>query len=221
MNGLFKKEDNLLTPSNCSLLLVDYQPQMLFAVKSMDSASLVNNVVGLAKAAKVFNVPTIVTSVSQKSFSGNIFTPLQRALANPLIIDRTTMNAWEDNRVQDAVRKTKREKLIIAGLWTEVCVAMPALKAVESGYTVYVVADACGGTTEIAHEMAMQRMIQAGVIPLTWLQLLLELQRDWARQGTYSEVLNIAMEHAGAYGVGIEYAKTMITTEQEEANFVI
>lgn len=219
--NFFKKDDTLLTPSNCTLLLVDYQPQMLFAVKSIESETLVNNAVGLAKSGKVFKIPTIVTSISQKSFSGNFFAPLQRVLANLSIIDRTTMNAWEDNRIVEAVKKYKREKLVIAGLWTEVCVAMPVIKALEAGYNVYVVVDACGGTTAVAHKTAMQRMIQAGAIPITWLQFLLELQRDWARQETYSEVLEIAMEHAGAYGVGIEYAKTMINTHSDDANFVI
>ena len=219
--AIFKKEDTLLTQSNCSLLLIDYQPQMLFAVKSIDSETLVNNVLGLAKAAKVFKVPTVLTASAQKRFSGNVFLPLQKVLAQTPIIERTTMNAWEDSRIVEAIRKTKREKLVIAGLWTEVCIVFPTLKALESGYTVYVVADACGGTTTIAHEMALQRMIQAGAIPITWLQYLLELQRDWERQETYAEVLNIAMEHAGAYGVGIEYAQSMSSPQDEESNFVI
>lgn len=221
MANFFKKEDTLLTPTNCSLLLIDYQPQMLFAVKSIDSETLVNNAVGLAKSAKVFKVPTIMTSISQKSFNGKIFTPLQKVLTHISVLDRTSMNAWEDSRVLDAVKKTKREKLVIAGLWTEVCIALPTIKALESGYTVYVVADACGGTTKVAHQTAMQRMIQAGAIPITWLQFLLELQRDWAREETCTEVLDLAMEHAGTYGVGIEHAISQAKTSADEANFVI
>jgi nicotinamidase-related amidase len=221
MANFFKREDTLLTPSNCTLLMIDYQPQMLFAVKSIDNETLVNNAVGLAKAAKIFKVPTLLTSISQKSFNGKIFTPLQRVLSNVSVIDRSTMNAWEDPKVIEAVKKTKRDKLILAGLWTEVCIALPAIKALESGYTVYVVADACGGTTSLAHQTAMQRMIQAGAIPLTWLQLLLELQRDWAREETCTAVLDLAMEHGGTYGVGIEYVTSQTKTTAEETNFVI
>lgn len=221
MVNFFKKEDTLLTPENCLLLLVDYQPQMLFAVKSIDNETLVNNAVGLAKAAKIFKVPTILTSISQKSFNGRIFMPLQRALPNVSIIDRTTMNPWEDPRIIDTIKKTKREKLIIAGLWTEVCVALPAITALEAGYAVYVVADACGGTTCLAHQTAMQRMLQAGAVPITWLQFLLELQRDWGREETCSAVLDLAMEHAGTYGVGIEYATNKMHTQTEEGSFVI
>ena len=164
MANFFKREDTLLTPSNCTLLLIDYQPQMLFAVKSIDSETLVNNAVGLAKSAKIFKVPTIMTSISQKSFNGKIFTPLQRALPHISILDRTTMNAWEDTKVIDAVKKTKREKLVIAGLWTEVSIALPTIKALESGYTVYVVADACGGTTTMAHQMAMQPVVKSWIL---------------------------------------------------------
>jgi nicotinamidase-related amidase len=221
MANFFRKEDTLLTPTNCSLLLVDYQPQMLFTVKSIDNETLVNNVVGLAKAARIFKVPTLLTSISQKSFNGKVFAPLQKVLAHVPVIDRTTMNAWEDSHVIEAVRKTKREKLVIAGLWTEVCVTLPAIKALEAGYTVYVVADACGATTHLAQQTALQRMVQAGVIPITWLQYLLELQRDWAREETCAQVLELAMEHAGTYGVGIEYVTSKMSTSMEEANFVI
>ncbi|HSW70639.1 MAG TPA: hydrolase [Gammaproteobacteria bacterium] len=221
MVNFFRKEDTLLTPANCSLLLIDYQPQMLFAVKSIDNESLVNNAVGLAKAARIFKVPTILTSISQKSFNGKIFAPLQKVLAQSIILDRTTMNPWEDPKVIEEVRKTKREKIVIAGLWTEVCVTLPAIKALESGYSVYVVADACGATTALAQQTAMQRMVQAGAIPITWLQFLLELQRDWAREETCAQVLELAMEHAGTYGVGIEYAASKAASPAEESNFVI
>lgn len=221
MANFFKKEDTLLTPTNCSLLLVDYQPPMLFAVKSIDSETLVNNAVGLAKSAKLFKVPTMLTSITQKSFNGHIFSPLQRVLTQVPVLQRTTLNPWEDAKVIDAVKKTKRDKLVIAGLWTEVCIALPTIKALESGYTVYVVADACGGTTAVAHQMAMQRMIQAGAIPITWLQFLLELQRDWAREETCAAVLELAMEHAGTYGVSLDYAGSKLSTSVDETNFVI
>lgn len=221
MVHFFKKEDTLLTPSNCSLLLVDYQPQMLFAVKSIDNETLVNNAVGLAKAARIFKVPTILTSISQKSFNGKVFSPLQKVLTQTPVLDRTSLNPMEDSKVTEAIRKTKREKLVIAGLWTEVCVTLPTLKALESGYSVYVVADACGATTALAQQTAMQRMVQAGAIPITWLQFLLELQRDWAHEDTCAQVLELAMEHAGTYGVGIEYTASKIGSSAEEANFVI
>jgi len=221
MANFFKRDDSLLTPSNCSLLLVDYQPQMLFAVKSIDNETLVNNAVGLAKAARIFKVPTILTANAQRNFNGKIFAPLQKVLPHVPVIERTTLNALEDLKVLDGIKKTKREKLVIAGLWTEVCVTLPAIKALESGYTVYVVADACGATSSLAQQTAMQRMLQAGAIPLTWLQFLLELQRDWAREETCSQVLELAMEHAGTYGVGFDYAVNKTSTLAEEANFVI
>jgi len=220
MANFFKKEDTLLTP-NCTLLLMGYQPRMLFSVKSMDSETLVNNAIGLAKTAKAFKIPTVATSLSEKNFSEHIFSPLQKVLSPLSVIDHTTLSPWEDSRIVEAVKKTRHEKLVIAGLWTEICVAFSTIKALESGYTVYVVADACGGTTKIAHKTAMQRMIQAGAIPITWLQFLLELQRDWARQESSTEVSNIIMEHAGAYGVGLECAKTMNNSLIEETTFVI
>ncbi len=221
MSHFFKKEDTLLTPTNCSLLLVDYQPQMLFAVKSIDSETLVNNAVGLAKAAKIFKVPTFITSISQRSFNGKIFTPLQRVLEEGPVFDRTSMNPLEDVSIATAIKETKRDKLVIAGLWTEIGIVLPAIKALELGYTVYIVVDACGGTTAVTQQTAVQRMIQAGVIPLNWLQFLLELQRDWAHEETCAAVLELAMEHAGTYGVGIEYATSKINSLTDENNFVI
>lgn len=199
----------LLDPHNCTLLLIDYQPEMVFAVASIDGVTLINNVVGLAKAAKVFNVPTIVTSVAEKSFSGPIIEQLQDVIPQPYI-DRTTMNCWEDARIVDAVKKAGRKKIILAGLWTEVCITLPALIAIEQGYEVYVVVDACGGTSMVAHKMAIKRMVQAGAMPITWMQFMLELQRDWARQETYSAVMEVAVDHGGNYGVGIQFAHELI-----------
>jgi len=169
---------------------------------------VINNTVGLAKAAKLFNIPTIVTTVTEKTFSGPMPQPLQTVFPDGTI-DRTTMNPWEDERVVAEVTAAGRRKLILGGLWTEVCVAMPALSALEAGYEVYVVVDACGGTSVAAHEAAVQRMIQAGVVPVTWLQVMLELQRDWARDKTSQAVAGVAMEHAGAYGLGSAYVFAM------------
>lgn len=206
----------LLTPDNSLLLLIDHQPQMAFATHSIDGQTLVNNVTGLAKSAKVFNVPTILTTVAAESFSGPIFESVQAVFPNLKPIDRTSMNSWEDTQVVDAVKRTGRKKLIMAALWTEVCLATAVLSALDDGYEVYIVTDASGGVTLEAHEMAIQRMIQAGAVPVTWLQVLLEWQRDWARQETYDAVLAVSREHGGAYGLGIGYAKAMLGEHASE-----
>jgi nicotinamidase-related amidase len=200
----------LLTPTNSVLLLIDHQPQMTFGVQSIDRQLLKSNTVGLAKAAKAFKVPTILTTVAAKTFSGALWPELQAVFPAYLPLDRTTMNAWEDEAVVEAVKKTERKKIIMAALWTEVCLAFPAICAVKSGYEVYAVYDASGGTSVDAHEMAFERMIQQGIKPLTWLQVLLEFQRDWARTDTYNEVMKIVIEHAGAYGVGVQYAQGLL-----------
>jgi len=200
----------LLTPQNSTLVLIDHQPQMAFAAQSMDTQLLINNVTGLAKAAKIFKVPTILTTVASKTFSGPIFPNVQAVYPEQVPIDRTTMNSWEDRRVVEAVEKAGRKKVVIAALWTEVCLASAALSALDAGYEVYIVTDASAGVTKEAHEMAIQRMVQAGAAPVSWLQIMLEWQRDWARQETYEAVIGVAKEHGGGYGLGINYAKTML-----------
>lgn len=204
----------LLTPQNHTLILIDHQPQMAFATRSIDVAELRNNTVGLAKAAKVFKVPTILTTVAAKSFSGPIFPELQAVFPEQDPIDRTTMNTWEDKRVVDVVKKTGRKKIVMAALWTEVCLLEPVLSAIDQGYEVYIVTDASGGVTKEAHDMSVQRMIQGGAQPVTWLQYMLELQRDWARGETYDAVTKIAKEHAGGYGLGIIYAAEMFKAKE-------
>ena len=201
---------SLLTPDNCALLMIDFQPQMFFGIQSIDRQTLINNAVGLAKSAKVFRVPTILTTVAAESFSGPNLPQLQEVFPDKKPIDRTNMNAWEDENVVAAFEKTNRKKLLLAGLWTEVCIAYPALSAMEEGYEVYFVADACGDVSVTAHDMAVRRMVQAGAVPMNWLQVLLELQRDWARQETYEAVINVVKEHAGAYGQGAVYAQAML-----------
>ncbi len=201
---------SLLTPDNCALIMIDFQPQMFFGIQSIDRQTLINNAVGLTKAAKVFNIPTVLTTVAAESFSGPNLPQLQDVFPDIKPIDRTNMNCWEDERVVEAVEKTGRKKLVLAGLWTEVCIAYPALSAMEEGYEVYFAADACGDVSITAHDMAVQRMIQAGAVPMNWLQVLLELQRDWARQETYEAVINVVKEHAGAYGQGAVYAHAML-----------
>ena len=200
----------LLNPQNCVVIFIDHQPQMTFGVTSIDRQALTNNVVGLAKAAKVFQVPVILTSVETKSFSGYIWPQLLEVFPGQAPIERTSMNSWEDAKIVAAVEQTGRKKLVMAGLWTEVCIVFPALQALAAGYEVYVVEDACGGTSVAAHTAAMQRLIQAGAVPVTWLQVLLEFQRDWARRDTYDAVIGIVKQHAGAYGAGVEYAYTMV-----------
>ena len=204
----------LLSPANHVLILIDHQPQMAFATKSIDIVELRNNVTGLAKAAKVFGVPTILTTVAEKSFSGPLFPEVQAVFPDQKPIDRTTMNTWEDERITRAVNATGRKKVVFAALWTEVCGVGPALSALEQGYEVYFVTDASGGVSDEAHAMAVDRMVQAGAKPMTWLQYMLELQRDWARQETYAAVTGIAKEHGGGYGLGIIYAKEMFGAQE-------
>ncbi|MBL1119423.1 hydrolase [Streptomyces sp. 110] len=201
---------DLLTPDNCAVLFVDHQPQMFFGTASGDRTAIVNSTLGLAKAAKAFDVPVVLSTVAAESFSGPILPQLAGVFPGQKIVDRTSMNAWEDAPFVEAVKATGREKLVIAGLWTEVCVVLPALSAIAQGYEVYVVADASGGVTPQAHEHAVQRMVQGGAVPVTWLQVLLEFQRDWARTETYEATTNVVKEHGGAYGLGLVYAQTMI-----------
>ncbi|WP_326746337.1 hydrolase [Streptomyces sp. NBC_00121] len=201
---------SLLSPENSVLLLVDHQPQMFFGTTSADRGEIINATVGLAKAAKVFDVPVVLTTVASKSFSGPMVSQLAEVYPDIEPIDRTTMNCWEDQRVVDAVKATGRPKIVMAGLWTEVCIALASLSAVEQGYEVYVPTDACGGVSVDAHENAVRRMVQNGVVPTTWLTTLLEWQRDWGRTETYDPVADVVMQHAGAYGVGVFYARAML-----------
>lgn len=201
---------DLLTPDNAMMLFVDHQPQMFFGTGSGDRTAIINATEGLAKAAKIFGVPTVLSTVAAESFSGPILPQLKAVFPDQEIIDRTTMNAWEDEALVEAVKATGRKKIILSGLWTEVCLVLPALSALDQGYEVYVVADASGGVTPLAHEHALQRMTAAGAVPVTWIQVLLELQRDWARTETYVPVTELVKEHGGAYGIGLVYAQTMI-----------
>jgi nicotinamidase-related amidase len=201
----------VLTPKNSQLIFIDHQPQMAFGVQSIDRQVLKNNTVGLAKAAKAFNIPTTITTVESQSFSGYTYPELLDVFPGQAVLERTSMNSWDDQKVRDALAANQRKKVIVAGLWTEVCNTTFALSAMlEGDYEIYMVADASGGTSKEAHDMAMQRMVQAGVVPVTWQQVLLEWQRDWAHRDTYDAVMAIAKEHSGAYGMGIDYAYTMV-----------
>ncbi|EMD9443235.1 hydrolase [Burkholderia cepacia] len=201
----------VLTPHNSQIIFIDQQPQMAFGVQSIDRQTLKNNVVGLAKAAKAFNIPTTITTVESDSFSGYTYPELLDVFPNQKTLERTSMNSWDDQKVRDALAANGRKKVVVSGLWTEVCNTTFALCAMlEGDYEIYMVADASGGTSKDAHDFAMQRMIQAGVVPVTWQQVALEWQRDWARRDTYDAVMEIAKEHSGAYGMGVDYAYTMV-----------
>ena len=201
----------VLTPQNSQIIFVDHQPQMALSVQSIDRQTLKNNVVALAKAAKVFNIPTTITTVETQSFSGYAYPELLDVFPDKPVLERTSMNSWDDRKVREALKASGRNKVVVSGLWVEVCNNTFALSAMlEGGYEIYMVADASGGTSKEAHDWAMQRMIQVGVVPVTWQQVLLEWQRDWARTETYDAVMAIVREHSGAYGMGVDYAYTMV-----------
>ena len=204
----------VLTPQNSQLIFIDQQPQMAFGVQSIDRQVLKNNVVGLAKAAKAFQVPTTITTVETESFSGNTFPELLAVFPDNKLRERTSMNSWDDQNVRDALAANAangHKKIVVSGLWTEVCNLTFALSCLhDTDYDIYMVGDASGGTSADAHKYAMDRMFQAGIVPVTWQQVLLEWQRDWARRDTYDAVMEIVREHSGAYGMGVDYAYTMV-----------
>ena len=205
-----RTEKGLLTPDNCVVALIDHQPQMLFGVTSIDRQTLINNVVGFAKAAKLFGVPVVLSTVETKSFSGYMWPQLQAQFPAQKPIERSSMNSWDDPNFVAAIKATGRKKIVLAGLWTQVCVTFPAVQAIFDGFEVYVVEDLCGDLDLRTHEAAMRRVEQAGAKPVTWIQVMLEWQRDWALRETYADVMDIVKHHAGAYGMGVEYAYTML-----------
>jgi len=205
-----RSEKGLLTPDNCVVTQIDLQPQMLFGVSNFDRQSIINNNVILAKAAKVFDVPLILSSVETKAFSGNIWPQILAVYPGQELIERSSMNSWDDEKFVAAIQKTGRKKIVVSGLWTETCVALPTIQAIHDNYEIYVVEDCCGDLSQLSHDNAMKRMIQAGAKPVTALSVMLEWQRDWARRETYDAVMDIVKNHAGAYGIGVEYAYTMV-----------
>jgi nicotinamidase-related amidase len=210
-----KPAPRLLDPNNHTLVMIDHQSQMAFATKSISPEELRNNVGLVSGAASIFKVPTVVTTVARNTFSGPVFPELKEFFpTESAYIDRSTMNTWEDVNAHKAITGKGKKKIVFAGLWTEVCVVGPALSALAEGYEVYVITDASGGVSVEAHQMAVQRMIQAGAQPMTSLQYLLELQRDWARSATYDAVNNLAKKYGGAYGLGIQYAKDMFNAQE-------
>lgn len=200
---------SLLSPGDHTLILIDFQSQMAFATKSIDAALLRNNAALVANAAAGFGVSTILTTVAEKSFSGPMFSEITDAFPDQKLFDRTSMNTWEDAAVIDEVNRIGKQRLVFAGLWTSVCIVGPVASAIDQGFDVYVITDASGDISTEAHERAVERMIQLGAKPMTSLQYLLELQRDWARGETYELTTGVAKKWGGAYGLGITYAKTM------------
>ena len=210
-NGRAKRsEKGLLTPDNCVVALIDHQPQMLFGVSNFDRQTIINNTVALAKATQVFDVPVVLTTVETKSFSGNIWPQIKAVFPDQQPIERSSMNSWDDKNFVAAIQKTGRKKIVLAGLWTETCIALPTIQAIQDGYEIFVVEDCCGDVSQLNHDNAMKRVIQAGAKPVTALSTLLEWQRDWAQRDTYDAVMDIVKSHMGAYGIGVEYAYTMV-----------
>jgi nicotinamidase-related amidase len=203
-------EKGLLTPENCVLTLIDLQPQMLFGVANFDRQAVINQNTLLAKAAQVFDVPVVLSTVETKSFSGLMWPQLQAVFPDKKPIERSSMNSWDDPNFVAAVEQTGRRKIVLAGLWTETCVALATVQALYDGYEVFVVEDCCGDVSQLSHDNAMKRVIQAGAKPVTALSVMLEWQRDWAHKGTYDAVMDIVKAHCGAYGMGVEYAYTML-----------
>ena len=207
---------SLLDPGNHTLVLIDYEGQMAFAVESQPIEELRNNTGLVTATSKLFDIPTIITTVAEKSFSGPVFPEIREYYPDDSnYIDRTTMNSWEDVRVVKAVEETGKKRIVVAGLWTEVCIVTFALSALEDDYEVYVITDASGGVSAEAHQMAITRMIQAGAVPITSMQYLLEIYRDWARSDQYVEVNELAKRYGGAYGLGVDYIKTMQKWERD------
>ena len=203
--------DALLTPENSVLVLIDHQPFQFANLNSHEPTMIVNNVVGLAKTAKVFGVPTILTTVLAPR-GGALIKQLQNVFPDQQPIDRTFINTWEDARVVDTVKRTGRRKVVIAALWTEICLAMPALQAAGEGFDVYVVTDASGGASVEAHDMAVRRMVQAGVVPMSWMAVASEWQRDWAREASRPGLAQVLHEHGGATGVAFAWELQLLNT---------
>src|SRR6266571_5376423 len=200
----------LYTPQDSAVVFIDHQPQMTFGVANIDRALLMNNVTLLAKVAKEFRVPAVLTAVETESFSGYVWPQLLDVFPGQTVIERSSMNSWDDAGFRQAIHATGRKNIILTGLWTEVCVTWPTIEMLDAGYNIYVVEDCCGATSNAAQEAALSRMVQAGAVRLTTIGALLEWQRDWAKRGHYDALMGILKQQGGAYGVGVEYAYTMV-----------
>src|SRR5258705_13260784 len=200
----------LYTPQDSALVFIDFQPQMTFGVANMDRALMMNNVVLLAKVAKEFKVPTVLTAVETESFSGYVWPQLLDVFPGQEVVERTSMNSWDDPGFRKAIEATGRKNIILSGLWTEVCVTWPTIEMLGAGYNIYVVEDCCGASSSAAHEAALSRMVQAGAVRLTTIAALLEWQRDWKNKEHYNALMSLIKQQRGAYGMGVEYAYTMV-----------
>jgi nicotinamidase-related amidase len=209
--------NRLYTPYDTALVLIDFQPQMLFGAANADRATLINNATLLAKVAKEFGVPTVITSVETESFSGYVIPQLLDVFPGQEVIERSSMNSWDDAGFRKAIEATKRKRILLTGLWTEVCITWPAIDMLGAGYDVFVVEDCCGATSQAAHDAALSRMVQAGATRLTSIAALLEWQRDWANKEHYNPLMALLKQHAGAYGAGVEYAYTMVHKAPQSA----
>ena len=207
----------LFTAEDSAVVFIDHQPQMTFGVANIDRATLINNVTLLAKVAKEFNVPTVLTAVETESFSGYIWPQLLDVFPGQPIVERTSMNSWDDEGFRAAIRATGRKNILMTGLWTEVCVTWQTIEMLGEGYNIYVVEDCCGATSPAAHEAALSRMVQAGAVRVTALPALLEWQRDWAKREHYDKLMGLIKNQGGAYGVGVEYAYTMVHKAPQSA----
>lgn len=206
-----KPSPELLSPTNHALVMIDHEGQMAFATKSISMDVLRGNVGLVVGASKIFKIPTVITTVAEKSFSGPVFPEILEAYPDhTTYLDRTTMNTWEDVQAHKAIVGKGKKKLVMGGLWTSVCIVGPVLSAISEGYDVYVITDASGDISKEAHDQSITRMVQAGAKPITSLQYLLELQRDWARQETYKAVNDLVVKYGGAYGLGVQYARDML-----------
>jgi nicotinamidase-related amidase len=207
----------LYTAQDSAVVFIDHQPQMTFGVSNIDRATLINNVTLLAKVAKEFKVPVILSSVETESFSGYIWPQLLDVFPGQEVVERTSMNAWDDAGFRKAIEATGRKNILLTGVWTEVCVAWPTIAMIGAGYNIYVVEDCCGATSQVAHEAALSRMVQAGAIRLTTIAALLEWQRDWAKREHYDALMGLIKQQGGAYGSGVEYAYTMVHKAPQSA----
>ncbi|MFP2963827.1 hydrolase [Myxococcus sp. 1LA] len=203
--------DALLAPDNCALILIDHQPFQFAGLRSHDSQTVINNAVALARCAKLFRVPTLLTTVLEER-GGYIIPQLQAVFPEQKPINRTFINTWEDGRVIDWVKETGRKKVVMAALWTEICLAMPVIHALGEGYEVYIVTDASGGVSVEAHEVAIQRMVQAGAVPLTTAVFTAELQRDWARESTLEGMTKLMIDHMGNVGTSFTWEQQLLNT---------
>jgi nicotinamidase-related amidase len=201
---------SLLLPNDCALVLVDLQAGLAFGVGSEDKQVLLNNAVALARTARVFGIPVVASTSASKVYSGPMMPALQAAIPEVVPIERRNMNIWEDDHVRAAIEATGRRRLLMAGLLTEDCVTFGALSALASGFEVFIVGDACGGLTPISHDLALRRMQASGATMSSWIQVLLELQRDWTRKETYDGARAIVESNGGGYGIGLAYARDMI-----------